>query len=185
MISAFNNGITYHRGNIKYPIRDDVYNGKLSCQDVLEIINRLKTSYDSYETIAKDYDVDYRTIAKINKGTSHYQSNEEYPIRESKPCGATPKFTFDQITQITNLLLNTKISLREIGRMFNASYDDIVNIKNGKLKMYRRKGLTYPLRKIIKFLKPVSTILAKRSTTAIDTPSERVVSGCIWQSLKK
>lgn len=147
MISAFNNGSTYHRGNIKYPIRDDVYNGKLSCQDVLEIINRLKTSYDSYETIAKDYDVDYRTIAKINKGTSHYQSNEEYPIRESKPCGATPKFTFDQITQITNLLLDTKISLREIGRMFNASYDDIVNIKNGKLKMYRRKGLTYPLRK--------------------------------------
>ena len=61
--------------------------------------------------------------------------------------GATPKFTFDQITQITNLLLDTKISLREIGRMFNASYDDIVNIKNGKLKMYRRKGLTYPLRK--------------------------------------
>lgn len=147
MISAFNSGKTYHRDCIQYPIRKDVHNGKLSNRDINEIIERLKTSYDSFELIAQSYGVGYKTIASINKGIYHRSEKEVYPIRTSKPKGKTSKFTYEQITEITNMLLNTNLSLREIGRLYNASYDDIVGIKNGRFQMYRRSGLTYPLRK--------------------------------------
>ena len=125
----------------------DVHNGKLSNRDINEIIERLKTSYDSFELIAQSYGVGYKAIARINKGISHRSEKEVYPIRTSKPKGKTSKFTYEQITEITNMLLNTKLSLREIGRLYHASYDDIVGIKNGRFQMYRRSGLTYPLRK--------------------------------------
>jgi group I intron endonuclease len=145
-ISEFNLGKIYFRKDINYPIRKEIQVGKLSKTDVDEILERLKYSYDSYEEISSDYEVEVRTISRINKGMFHRKTNEKYPIRTWRNTSNKPNLTYDEVTQIINLLLHTKLSLREIGRQTNCEYRDVLNIKNGTSKIYNRKGLTYPLR---------------------------------------
>lgn len=146
-VSEFNKGETYIR-EISYPIRKEVLigRGKLKKEDVDEIINTLKTTYYSYGDIAEPYGVEYRAVARINRGLLHKREDEEYPIREGKIGAKRPKFTYHQITEINSLLLNTSLSLREIARQFDARYEDILHIKNGSTNLYRRRDLTYPLR---------------------------------------
>ena len=145
-ISEFNLGKTYFRDNIDYPIRKDIQIGKLSETDIDEILDRLKYSYDSYEDIGSDYDVEARAISRINKGMFHARTNETYPIRTWRNTSHKPNLTYDEVTQIINLLLHTHLSLREISRQTNCEYRDVLNVKNGTSKIYNRIGLTYPLR---------------------------------------
>ena len=144
-INEFNKGITYTR-DIQYPIRQDNPIGKLTNTDIQEIIIILKYTYRSYENIAQQYGVEARTISRINKGILHKSVNEIYPIREGKIGSILPKLTYEEVTDIIGLLLDTDLSLREIARQFNCDYKDILNIKNGTTKLYKRRGLTYPLR---------------------------------------
>jgi len=144
-ICEFNSGVTYVR-DIEYPIRKNPTNGILSEDDVDAIISLLKYTYRSYEDIATQFGVEYKAVARINKGIFHKKDNEEYPIRISKPKSNVPKLTYEQVTDIISLIVNTELSLREIGRRFNVGYEDILNIKNGTTKLYRRKELDYPLR---------------------------------------
>ena len=46
------------------------------------IINRLKTTEDTYENIAKDYNLKPSTVHHINNGKCAYRETESYPIRE-------------------------------------------------------------------------------------------------------
>lgn len=144
-ILEFNKGITYVR-NIEYPIRKKAYNGKLTDEDVQDIINILKYTYRSYVNIAQQYGMEYRAIKRINTGELHYNPNMEYPIRDWRATSKPGKFTYEQITEIIFLLQNTTLSLREIAEKYKCDYKDILNIKNGTTKMYRRKNLAYPLR---------------------------------------
>lgn len=144
-ISEFNKGKTYVR-DIEYPIRKDVHNGKLSHADVDDIIETLKYTYRTFESLGKQYGVEARAISRINKGTFHKRDNETYPIREWKATSIPSALTYEQVTDIIALLLTTDLSIREIARRFGARYENILGIKNGTTKMHRRKGLTYPLR---------------------------------------
>lgn len=144
-ISEFNNGITYVR-DIEYPIRKEVYNGKLTNKDVQDIINILKYTYRSYSDIASQYGLEYKAIKRINSGELHYDPNIEYPIRDWRATNKPGKFTYEEVSEIIYLLQNTTLSLREIAEKYNCEFRDIVNIKNGTQKMYRRKDLAYPLR---------------------------------------
>lgn len=58
------------------------YNFKLSTVEVLQIINRLRTTLDNTKTIAKDFGVGYTTIRGINVGEIYRQENIQYPIRQ-------------------------------------------------------------------------------------------------------
>lgn len=144
-IMEFNKGITYVR-NIIYPIRKEVYNGKLSPNDVDDIIKILKTTYRSYENIGTQFNVEYRAIMRINKGILHKKENEIYPIREGRLTSVAPKYTYEQVSEIIDLLLHTTLSLREIAQRVGGEYRNVLNIKNGSTELYRRRGLTYPLR---------------------------------------
>lgn len=144
-VYEFNNGLTYYR-DIDYPIRKDCYNGKLSDADVDNIINLLKYTYQSFEEIGKKYNVEAKAISRINRGVFHKKENQEYPIRKWKATAHPLKLSYDEVTKIISLLQSTKLSLREIARQFNVEYRDILGIKNGTTKAYRREGLTYPLR---------------------------------------
>lgn len=144
-ISEFNKGLTYVR-NIEYPIRKDCLNGKLNKQDIKDIINLLKFTYRSFEDIGKQYKVEARTISRINRGIFHRDEKQEYPIRNWKATSSPLKLTYEEVSEIIRLLLSTNFSLREIAKEFNVEYRDILNIKNGTTKAYRRKDLTYPLR---------------------------------------
>lgn len=57
------------------------HNFKLTQQQVLEIIQRLKTTHDNIYAIARDFNVGGTTIHYINKGQQYPQPNETYPIR--------------------------------------------------------------------------------------------------------
>lgn len=145
-ISDINIGRTHFVECINYPVRRDIQYGKLSKSQVLEIIDLLKFTYLSYEEISKKYNVEARAIGRINKGIFHKVESEEYPIRNYKNTSAKPRLTYEQVTEIINLLLTTNMSIRKIAKAYNVESNIIIGIKSGHTKMYRRKGLKYPLR---------------------------------------
>ena len=146
-IYEINNGKTYFNSEISYPIRTNKNpRGALSDKQVLEIIELLKSSYLSYEEIGSQYGIEARAISRINRGIFHKQTSETYPIRIGKLGNNTPKLSYEQVTEIIDLLVNSTLSLRQIAKKFGVEYKDILGIKNGTTKLYRKKDLEYPLR---------------------------------------
>lgn len=146
-IYEINNGKTYFNSEISYPIRTNKNpRGALSDKQVLEIIELLKSSYLSYEEIGSQYGVEARAISRINRGVFYKQTSETYPIRIGKLGNNTPKLSYEQVTEIIDLLVNSTLSLRQIAKKFGVEYKDILGIKNGTTKLYRKKDLEYPLR---------------------------------------
>lgn len=80
-ISEFNKGKTYYRENIQYPIRKNIKIGKLEESQVDLIIYYLKNTKRSYINIAKEFNVEYKTISRIDKGIFYKRNNIIYPIR--------------------------------------------------------------------------------------------------------
>lgn len=142
-ISEFNKGLTYVR-DIAYPIRKEALIGKLNSNQVAEIIRLLESTYRSFESIGAQYGVEARTISRINRGLLH-KRDIEYPIRLGQ-VGVSVKLTYEQVTEIINDLTTTNLSLRKIANAHDCEYKDVLGIKNGTTKLYRRRGLTYPLR---------------------------------------
>lgn len=135
---------------------------------VEEIYNLLKYTYRSYESIAEQFNLSSSTVGKINRGESYHKEGIDYPIRKSRVTKQT-KYSYEEVTDIIELLMNTNLSLRAIGRMYNdVNCNVIKEIKNGTNKLYYREELKYPLRKN-DFQKPVSTISEKESTLTIGT----------------
>ena len=146
-ISDINLGNTYYDSSIEYPLRKNPNpTGKLTQEDIEEIIYALKFSYSSYEDIGKRYGVEGRAISRINNGTCHKQDNISYPIRQYRATKNAGQLTYHQVSEIIELISTTKISLRQIALQYNVAPNIIIGIKNGSTKMYRRDNLIYPLR---------------------------------------
>ena len=146
-IGDINKGRTYLQKDIEYPIRNNPNDyGKISNEQALKIIETLKFTYLSYEEIAQQYQVEARAISRINKGMYHRIPNETYPIRDYANTSNKPKLSYDDVTQIIDLLINTNISIRKIAQMYNVESNIIIGIKSGNTKIYRRKNFNYPLR---------------------------------------
>lgn len=146
-VSDINLGNTYYNSNIEYPLRKNPNpTGKLTQEDVEEIIYALKFSYSSYEDIGKRYGVEGRAISRINNGIYHKQKDISYPIRKYRATKNACKLTYHQVSEIIELISTTKISLRQIALQYNVAPNIIIGIKNGSTKMYRRDNLVYPLR---------------------------------------
>lgn len=146
-INDINAGRSYKQDNIIYPIRKSPNDrGKISKNQALEIIDILKFTYLSYEEIAQKYNVEARAISRINKGMYHKMSDEIYPIRDFANTNNKPKLSYEDVTQIIDLLINTNISIRQIAKKYKVESNTIIGIKSGNTKMYRRRNLEYPLR---------------------------------------
>lgn len=146
-VSDINLGNTYYNAKLEYPLRKIPNpSGKLTSEDIEEIIYFLQFSYDSYEDIGKRYGVEGRAISRINKGECHKQEYISYPIRKYRATSNSCKLTYHQVSEIIDLISNTKISLRQIALQYNVAPNIIIGIKNGSTKMYRRDNLIYPLR---------------------------------------
>ncbi|HOE39705.1 MAG TPA: GIY-YIG nuclease family protein [Bacteroidales bacterium] len=146
-VGNINNGRAYVQTGIEYPIRETANKcGKLSNTQVLKIIDTLKFTYLSYEEIAGQYQVEARAISRINKGMFHRMSSESYPIRDYANTNNKSKLSYNDVTKVIDLLNKTNISIRKIAQMFNVEANIIIGIKSGNTKIYRRKGLKYPLR---------------------------------------
>ena len=146
-IGRINQGITYEEIGESYPIREvPNMNGTLTEENVDEIIEILKYSYRNYEEIGKQYGVGGNAIKQINAGNSHKRDNESYPIRKYKNSGK-PELTYEQVTELSELLLNTKISCNQLAKQFKVPLNTIYCVNNGTSKRYKRECYKYPLRK--------------------------------------
>lgn len=146
-VLRINQGASRVNPNWDYPLRKTSnINGKLTEENVDEIIELLKYSYLFNGEIARRYGVEVHTISDINLGYSHYRKEEHYPIREWKSCGVV-LFTYEEVTDIIYKLSNTKESISSIARSYNVGKAAITQINQGTSKKYRREGLHYPLRK--------------------------------------
>lgn len=146
-VLRINQGISRASLNEKYPIRQNPnINGKLTEDDVDDIIDLLKFTYRFNGDIAREYRVEAHTISRINDGTYHHRENVSYPIRNWKSSGVI-LFTYEQVSEIIDALLNTNESINSIAKRYNVNFNSIANINRGTAKKYYREGLSYPLRK--------------------------------------
>ena len=146
-VLRINQGISRAALDEKYPIRKNPnINGKLTEQDVDNIIDLLKYTYRFNGDIAREYGIEVHTISKINDGTAHHRDNIQYPIRNWKSSGII-LFTYEQVTEIINALSNTEESIQSLAKKYNVDRRAIEGINRGTSKKYFREGLSYPLRK--------------------------------------
>lgn len=146
-VLRINQGISRASLNEKYPIRKNPnMSGKLTEEDVDNIIDLLKYTYRFNGDIAREYGVEVHAISKINNGTIHHRDNINYPVRNWKSSGVI-LFTYEQVTEIINALSNTKESIQSLAKKYNVDRRAIEGINRGTSKKYFREGLSYPLRK--------------------------------------
>ena len=141
-----NQGTSRASANTDYPLRKHPnINGKLTNDDIICIVDMLKYTYLFNGEIAKRFGVDCHAMSKINSGKTHRIDGESYPIRKWKSCGVA-LFTYEQVTEIIDLLFNTNISLNKIAKKYNVNVQPIQEINNGNSKKYRRDEIIYPIR---------------------------------------
>ena len=109
------------------------------------ILQILKYTYRLIGNIAKEFGVNSSTINKINTVEAHHRDNIEYPIRDWKSCGIV-LYTYEQVTEIIELLKNKKLSINQIAKLYNSNPYSIYGINTGVSKKYRRKNEKYPIR---------------------------------------
>ena len=147
-VLRINQGVSRALIDEEYPIRKNPnINGKLSEEDVDLIIDLLQYTYRFNGDIARQFNIDVHTVSRINQGVLHHRENIEYPIRIWKSSGVIP-ITYEQVSEIIELLVNTNQSLNSIAKKYNVNPSVISNINRGTSKKYYRKGLSYPLRKM-------------------------------------
>ncbi len=144
-ILRINHGISYYKEGEIFPLRKiPNTSSKLSNSQIKEIIEILKYTYEQYSEIAEKFHVSESIIKQINLGTIHSINRYSYPIRKYKNSGKAT-LTYNQVTEIHELLKNTDLSMRQIGRMYKVNHNLIILIKSGKSKRYYREGESYPL----------------------------------------
>jgi len=146
-VMRINQGLHYEELGETYPIRvTPNLCGKLSDDQVADIVELLRYTYRQYEDLGKQYGVSVSTIKQINSGECHPLPGVQYPIRAYKNSGK-PTCTYAQVTEISDLLKNTTMSCRQIAKCYGIDLQTVYIINNGSAKRYRRAELTYPLRK--------------------------------------
>ena len=146
-ISEINQGTSYHKDWLKYPLRKGKTKNPLyDCWE--EIIELLKNTDMQQKDIAKKYNVACGSISNINLGRSYRQENIEYPIRENYQYKKIRKaFSPSEICEIENLL-KTDLSIKKIAQRFETCFPIIADINNGQIKKYYKNNIEYPIRKI-------------------------------------
>ena len=143
-IHGINSGDTYYNEKINYPIRTENVSLKIGSNLIISLKEDLKRCILSSQEIAQKYNVSETNIRNINNGVIYKENGYDYPIRKSAVFKSTI-LSREEVAEIIDLILNTSLSYREIGRMYQVEHSTILFIKNGS-KKYRRDGLNYPLR---------------------------------------
>lgn len=146
-ISEINQGTSYHKDWLEYPLREGKTKNPLyNCWE--EIIELLKNTDMQQKDIAKKYNVACGAISNINLGRSYRQKDIEYPIRENYQYKKIRKsFSPSEICEIENLL-KTDLSIKKIAQRFETCFPIIADINNGQIKKYHKDNIEYPIRKI-------------------------------------
>lgn len=130
---TYNNGLNKTIGGKGTP--------KLNDNLIQLIIIDLKNSAISFSDICIKYNISDCTLWRINNGLT-YETDEKYPIR---PCRAR-KLNENDVKQIIHLLQNTRLTLKQIGELFNVTDVTINTINQGKTKIWYHLSNKYPIR---------------------------------------
>lgn len=146
-VLRINSGKQRKDNSLDYPLRKEPnINGKLTEQQIIEIIDKLKYTYLFSGEIGELYNVDCHTINNINKGILHRVDGENYPIREWKSSGEKSPVTYEQVSEIYDLLKNSNLSFREIAKRYDLKLNFIMGLNRGTFKKYKRSNISYPVR---------------------------------------
>ena len=158
---------------------EDHHNSVITEEQIDIIIDKLKEGKLTELKIGKLFTPNFNQtlINNINWGITHRRQNETYPIRANHPYNLTTK----QVGDVKWLLKNTSYPCHQIANYYHVNVSTIKHINTGR--NYYDDNCDYPLRKIRgkRQLEPVETILAKRSTTAIDTQLETGVCAVAYK----
>lgn len=143
-LSKFNNGYTHRVEWLTYPIRTSK---EIKVENIAEdvIYDLLNTSISQKE-IAKKYNISAMTVSNINTGIRHKKSELNYPLRKGKNTGGFTCLSPDMVAAIRKELLNTKISMNQIGQKYDIPSRTVAGINNGSIKKYRDENIKYPIR---------------------------------------
>ena len=117
-------------------------------QETIELAKNMMKNNIPFKKIQEETGISMPHLSEINTGKRHHDDKENYPL-----CKMTRgrKLDDEAVEKITDLLRNTKISMDEIGKLFEVSQGAITGINTGKS---HKRNIDYPIRKN----KPVSTI---------------------------
>lgn len=130
---TYNNGLNKTIGGKGTP--------KLNNDLIQLIITDLKNSSMAFSEICIKYNISDCTLWRINNGLT-YETKENYPIR---PCKAR-KLNENDVRQIIHLLQDTRLTLKQIGELFNVTDVTINTINQGKTKLWYHLSNKYPIR---------------------------------------
>lgn len=134
--NSFNDGYNLTKGGEDPPLHfgESCWWSFHTQEDVDEIISLLKTTQLSYTEIAEISNYNRSSIERIDKGIMWNNPNLEYPIRKKVSI----------VEDITNDLLNTNISQKDLAKRYGIARTTVTAINNGQ--NYYREYLSYPLR---------------------------------------
>ena len=152
----------YHYGE-SHP--NSIYNQ----QTIDNIIDDLLSKKYTQKEIENKYHVSQQLVTSINRGTTHRKKGIDYPIIKTSKYHICDE-DFDKIVY---LLKYSKCTCAEIGKYFGVDTSAIKAINSGR--NHFSPQLKYPIRNFrgVANSQSVETILAKRSTSTIDTLMEK------------
>lgn len=144
-VEDINRGKRIFQNKYKYsfPLRAYAINRKknpVTLQMAQQVIVELKKMDKSNEEIGQLFGLPGYTIGQINRGKlaiCKEISNESFPIRKTPYRNPIPKnrskITQKQLQQVIDFLLNTQLSMTEIGKRVNLSRTEIGRINKGEV----------------------------------------------------
>ena len=149
---------------------EEHHNSVITDEQVDVVIDELKKGKLTEPQIGKLFTppINQALVHNINFGITHRREDETYPIRSECPYNLSQK----EVDDVKWLLRYTLYPCHQIAEYYHVNQSTIKHINSGR--NYHDDNCDYPIRKVRgkKQLQPVETILAKRSTGAIDTHLE-------------
>lgn len=147
---------------------EDHHNSAYKNGLVDNIINDLLSKKYTQKEIETKYGVSQQLITSINRGVTHRREGVEYPIIKTSKYHVCD----EDVEKIVYLLKNSMCTCAEIGKYFGVDTSTIKAINSGR--NHYDESINYPIRNFrgAKNSQSVETILANRSTSAIDTQME-------------
>lgn len=123
-----------------YPLRPKISQVNLNEETVINIKKDLLQG-KPVEEIKNKYKISRATVDNINYGRRHSKENENYPLHNYNNDIILSE---TQVKEIIELISKTKMTFKEIGKLYNKSDSCISDINQGK--SFYNKNLNYPLR---------------------------------------
>lgn len=134
-IDHINHGEAWSDTQYTYPLRK--FSSKISDEKLKEVIMLLKDDSKSIDDIVNITNIKRYIILSINRGKTHYQKDETYPIKELK-------MKKEILNKIIHLLSTTNMYYREIAEEVGVQLSTVARINIGE--SWYDENLSYPIR---------------------------------------